>query len=1103
MSNGNGLRLIEHGFPCHHVGAETQRERGASSALPPLYFLHVWWARRPLTPSRAAVLASLLPAHIDPEAFVRRLGIERVQALVNGEPRTLTGEVASWVQKTAQGAEFLRVDSKVLRRLQKEQARRAGCRELIARLKQADPALARDPVLVRWEEESRPLPEPLPREGETLPVRRVMGDPAHVNERIAFAKRADVKAVLGRAIQWDAEDLYGYGRAFANAPEPEPTGLVVLDPTAGGGSIPFEALRLGHTVIANELNPVATAILFSTLDHPARFGPSLADDIARWGHELIRDVEEKMAPFYHFAPLPESERARLRKHLENCPEILPLFDVPEADHTGQLYVRQVTCPHCGGEAPLLNTCWLSKEASDPWGVKVVPDGKPRGGTVRFETYRVTQGRGPNGEDPNFATVTRGVGLCVHCRQAVPGDEIKSQARGESPHGRWTDRLYCVVAVRYEPKLDKRGRPLRYTSGPRKGEIKTRKVRFFRPPNAQDLAALAAAEQRLRDNWDRWEAQGLIPTERISEQSNYNRGHRLYGMQTWCDLFTPRQLLGHLYLVEGLNRLKPRILEELGPDRGRAVVTYLQFVIDKGLDYNSKMTRWEFTRGIIKGTFGSHNFSLKWTFGEMIFTGPSSGAAWGLAQVVDAYRGIAGLVEPLHRRVAGGADLPLTIRCGTAASVPEIPDRSVDLVCMDPPYYNNVQYAELSDFFYVWQRRTLKDLYPGVFTRRLTDKQNEAVANPARDGSQKAAKQAYERMMAEIFAECRRVVKDDGLMTLMFTHKTQEAWETLTRSLIESGWTITAAFPVESESAHSTHQMNMAAAASSIFLACRKREERDHHAPSAWTGLGGRGVQARIRRAVEEALEEFQPLGLDPVDEMVAAYGRALRVLSESWPVVDGDEPVGPVRAMNEASRVVAEHQIRRITQGRLSVDDLDPETAMALTVYGIWGLGECSFDEVLNLSRSLGIRLEPKPAGYRVEGRMIGINQQAAGRGARARGARAEDAGYFAPLVRKGSKLRLAAPEERNARRLAAPQTAMGSGGVRPTLLAPARSWNRHDGAPKGATRSRARAHTRCAQNTFTDPGDSCSMGPCPRTQRLGRGHGAPLPLLPLRAEPC
>ncbi len=182
-----------------------------------------------------------------------------------------------------------------------------------------------------------------------------------------------------------------------------------------------------------------------------------------------------------FSPLPSSEIDFLREKLGGSPNLLKVFDTLEYDHIGHIFCRQVRCPHCGGEAPLLNTCWLSKEDGDPWGVRVVTDGKARNGTVRFETYRVVKGRGPNGEDPNTATVKGGVGQCVHCKQAISGEEIKAQARGESPHGPWTDRLYAVVAVRHEPVLDKNGHPQRYAGGSRKGEIKTRKVRFFRPP----------------------------------------------------------------------------------------------------------------------------------------------------------------------------------------------------------------------------------------------------------------------------------------------------------------------------------------------------------------------------------------------------------------------------------------------------------------------------------------------------------------------------------------------------------------------------------------------------------------------------------------------
>jgi putative DNA methylase len=827
-------RLIERGFPCHQVGAETQRERGMSTALPAHFALHVWWARRPLTPSRAAIVASLDSADTDPETFVRQLGIERVQALVHGKPWTLDEALRTRVRRETSGAEVLPVDATVLRALQKEDDRRADNRRLIDRMIEKDLTLAVDPVLTRWAEESKPLPQPWAAEGEVLPVRRVMGDPAWASELIAFTKAHHLHF---------AGDAYGYSRAFTTSPHQLPTRHIVLDPTAGGGSIPLEALRLGHKVIANELNPVASVILHATLDYPARYGVDLAKDIRGWGDRLLTHAQYVLTPFHpDGSPLPDAEQFILRGVLAKCPGFFSQFNQEQV--LDYIFARQVTCPHCGGEAPLLNTCWLSKEAGDPWGVQIVPDGQTRNGRVSFQTYRVVKGRGPHGEDPNLTTVDRGVGQCIHCQQAIPADEIKVQARGKSPHGRWTDRLYCVVAVRLEPLLDQHGQPLRYTSGLMAGEIKTRKARFFRPPNERDLQAIEEAEKRLQEKWPEWDAAGLIPTERFPE-GNDTRPIQ-YGMPRWCDLFTPRQLLGHLTLIEGLNRLKPEILTELGANRGRAVVTYLQFAIDKGLDYNSRQTRWEYTRGVVKGTFGRHDFSLKWTFGEMIFTGPNSGAAWALSQIVSVYKQICNYLQEVTPRARSGEVPPPTILNGTAAHMPSLADGSVDLVCMDPPYYDNVQYGELSDYFYVWQKRTLSDLYPELFTRRLVDKSVEAVANPARDGSAKAAKLVYEQMMGQIFAECRRVLKGDGLMTLMFTHKTQEAWEALTRSLIEAGWTITASFPVESEAAESIHQKNTASAASSIFLSCRSGRWSTLSPPSgpAWPVRGCSSRSAR-------------------------------------------------------------------------------------------------------------------------------------------------------------------------------------------------------------------------------------------------------------------
>jgi putative DNA methylase len=596
MTDTHNQRLIEHGFPCHQVGAETQRERDTGKA-PSTHRLHVWWARRPLTPSRAAILASLLPAEADTEAFLRQLGIERVEALL---PRDV-GAPEPWVinedklfdriEHDEAGQEWLVVDALILRRLESENQRRAKNRELIQNLIDRDPQLKHDALLQRWRAENAALPERLPREGTRLRIHRSAADSAFAKERIEWEK------AHGFRIQ---DDVYGYNRAFTQSEcITECSGITVLDPTAGGGSIPFEALRLGHNVIANELNPVATVILYATLDYPIRFGAQLTKDIKVWGKKLLAKTDQVLSPVHpDGGPLPQSEKELLQSHLSIHFDLLAEYDYGYI--LDYLFARQVTCPHCGGEAALLNSCWLAKEG-EQWGVAIIPN--PQTKDVCFEMYRVKQGKGPKGEDPELATVADGVGTCVHCKQAIPEDEVKRQARGESEFGTWMDRLYCVVAVRYQPKLDKQGKIERYKSGERKGEIKTEKVAFFRPPNARDIEALEEAKYCLDAQWDEWDAAGLIPTEEIPPNSNYNRGHRLYGIMRWCDMFTPRQLLGHLTLAEELNRLKPQILEELGEERGRAVVTYLQFAIDKGVDYNSTYTRWIPQRGSISGTFG--------------------------------------------------------------------------------------------------------------------------------------------------------------------------------------------------------------------------------------------------------------------------------------------------------------------------------------------------------------------------------------------------------------------------------------------------------------------------------------------------------------------
>ena len=997
-------KLIEGNFPCQQVGAETKRERGASSSLPPLYFLHVWWARRPLTPSRAAVLGSILPADVAPDEFLKELGIVKKQAVVGGQCWTLVGKNLTLIDKDDSG-EFIYYSADYQKALDKENKRRTAVREYLRKLCDSDPSFSEDTLVKTWMSENTPIPVEL-MVLTRIPVITVPANPAHINERIAFAASDRVIEILGEPIKIDPEDMYGYGRAYETPIHTEYNHITILDPTAGGGSIPFEAMRLGCNIIANDLNPVATGIEIATLNYPTRFGKELLPYLDHYGSQLEKTVSTKTKTFFNFERPIGAGAIALKEQCGGQQELFERFNVPEYDQQGLLFCREVTCPSCKEKTPLLNAYALSKKA-DGWMVLPKVEGMHGNKKIRLVPTKLVKGKGPNGEDPEVGSVYLGTGTCLHCGQAIDREEIKRQARGESSLGKWSNRLFCIVGVREQPKLGKDGKVMVYATGPNKGQVRTERVSFFREPTENDQEALERAEKALKENWSHWEEMGLIPSERIPV--GYNTAQPLsFGMEYWQQMFTPRQLLCHLTAIESLHNMAPQIIADTGKEKGIAIIHYLQYMIDKCLDYNSVQTRWEYTRGVIKGTFGRHDFGPKWSFGEMISTGPNSGLKWAKSQIMDAYEGMCSLV--------GKNNSNLTILHGSASNL-SIPSKSVDVICVDPPYYNNVEYAELSDFFYVWEKIILKEYYPELFSRRLTNKQDEAVANPIRSGSIEKADLDYEKIMGEIFFECRRVLRDDGIMTMMFTHKTQEAWETLTKALMENGWIISSAFPVDSEGSSTIYQIDKAAAASSIFLACRKRDMADRQ-PAAWRGFGGTGVQQQLRQAVRQSLRNYEVLHLNAVDEMVASYGSALKVLSENWPVMDGDELVSPITAMREASTIVAQYQMTKLTDGRLSVEDIAPEAGVAVTLFGIYGTGYLPFDDALSLSKSLNIRLEHKAAGYRDEGRMIGINDEKTGR------TRNDDdtEGYFAPLVKKGSKLRLALPEERNERRLQEPQ---------------------------------------------------------------------------------
>lgn len=676
----------------------------------------------------------------------------------------------------------------------------------------------------------------------------------------------------------------------------------VLDPTAGGGSIPYAALRFGVSAQTNDLNPVAAAVLDATVRLPAEWGPSLVADIADFGGRLVNRLTDRLEAYFPSGP---SERV-----------------------ANYIFARTVACPRTGKPVPLSPNWWLSK-GERPVAVRLHTEKAGRQ-LARVE-YEIVSGIDIE-HDPDRGTVAGGDGVSPWDGLAIDGEYIKREAQ----EGRMGSDLYAVSF--FSP------------SG-----------RRFRAPTPTDIGALDAASEFLATCERQWAEKDILPSEEIDRISNYERGHRLYGINRWRDLFTPRQLLVHGTFVEEFRVLIPEVRASLGAERGDAVLALLALMQSKAINWNALQASWDTSRDKMRSVFDSHNFAFKWTFAE--FEGARELYPWCLAQVVDAYTELADLLRPadsgpLAKQTPWPVPGSVSVSCETAADLPGILDGSVTLVCIDPPYYDNVMYAELSDFFYVWEKRTLGGIYPDLFAGEVTDKKNEAVANFARfaDAGKRKKELAnadYEAKMSAIFAECSRVLRDDGVLTVMFTHKRAEAWDTLGTGLLEAGFRIETSWPVNTESEQSLHQANKNAAASTIMLVCRKRDQAVGDAPYF------EDLESEVRAAARDALERFSRAGLSGVDLLLSTYGPALSIISSRWPVYssEADPITGKSRLLRpEEALDAARAEVVRLQRRRLVGTDaqLDPLTDFALIAWETFKAAEFPFDEARRLALATG-----------------------------------------------------------------------------------------------------------------------------------------------------
>ena len=631
-------------------------------------------------------------------------------------------------------------------------------------------------------------------------------------------RRALLKFIADFA-NWDNaanEEYVETGRSLVRAAHPEETPLVV-DPFAGGGSIPLEALRLGCEAFASDLNPVACLILKVMLEDIPRHGPGLAAELRKVGEEIKAKAEEELADLYPKDP-------------------------DGATPIAYLWARTVRCesPNCGAEIPLMRSLWLCRKPRRKWALRtdVVREvgAAPR---VEFEIFEPDSDREVAG-----GTVARARATCLCCGAVLPPDRVRMQLAAQKGgadaifdgDGRRTGGARMTAVVTLRP-----------------GE----QGRHYRLPTYADYVAVRLAQERVESLLNEWECggrQGLcpVPDEPLPPIGTLGFRVQRYGMLRWGDLFTARQKAALMELGGGFDSTSPGI-----SDLGAAALSRLA-------DKNASLAVWNQVGEKIEHVFGRQALPIVWDFAEVPVFSNSTGNFLSGVELVSK------VVEVFPESSAGH------IQSADATAHP-LPDQAADVWFTDPPYYDAVPYADLSDFFLVWLKRTLPDhpqlRDPVDLTNPLSPKTREIVQDETKHVDGQSKNRAwFEETMAEAFAEGRRTLREDGVGSVIFAHKTTEGWEALLSGMILGGWIITGSWPIATERPGRLRSQNSAALATSVHLVCRPRPV---DAPVGdWADVLG-----ELPKRVADWMQRLQEEGIRGADLVFACVGPALEIYS--------------------------------------------------------------------------------------------------------------------------------------------------------------------------------------------------------------------------------
>lgn len=694
----------------------------------------------------------------------------------------------------------------------------------------------------------------------------------------------------------------------------------VLDPFAGGGAIPLEAVRLGCNVIANDYNPVAHLIERCTFEFPYKYGRPgeveiTIEEAKRMGiYEKIfpeTDMDVVAEPQLNYGEMNPSEnwfelnygKARLisvkdgivklsvsnkllfdvERHANNILErvrerIGPLYPLDKDGNpvVGYLWARTAPCrnPSCGKEIPLLRSLIIC----DKKGKRIALDLKIENSEIKFGIVKNKEIKRTEG-----TVVNRGA-RCPFCEQITTSVDIKTA----SFQGKLNERMTCAI-------------------------IETDDGKQYRQIEIMDLEILTGINDQTNED--------LIPNEPMQKIPDLVSG-RGWNFQTWGSLFNNRQ---KVTLKSFIEEIKNEFIKSEN-DYSKVLQTYLALQLDRISMFNSSFGIWVPGGEFVSMPFGRQAIPMVWDYPEVNQLSNSFGSYQGQLDWI---------LRVIERESIISSNTAININCKNSDAALLNYKNGIDVVITDPPYFDAIAYADLSDFFYVWLKRTLGDVYPGLFSTPLTPKTEEATALKHRhNGSTDEANKHFESKLAQSLIEAKRLCKEDGVICVMFAHQSTHAWTALINAIFKADLTVSATYPLDTEDTGKL-KLSMSALSSSVTVVCRSRVYE-----KATTYIK---IRSEIESVVKESVERFWNYGFRGADLIVACYGPAVGVIGKYEYVEKQGEPIPIADLLNDV-REIALKAIAGAFTG-------DLHSRFYFVVANMYGVAEMDWDDIVKIAQ--------------------------------------------------------------------------------------------------------------------------------------------------------